>query len=467
MVLRRVTGLVYILGLSTALSAYGVFWLWYLFVFYVLQIPVTDHLRYGGYALIVLAALFFDYFRNQTTLRAAILSAQQSWQPKVAVRQTGTALVFLFAFLVVAKDIAISRTFLISFCSVLFSTLLIVNRYLPRLLAEWVFKRSTTFRVLLVAFSQIQPRVIHWIEKRSNYGFRIVGIVTDSDKHPTHGYKVVGKVEHLAKLIASSDSNLVMLNGLPSDPRTIRTYQRICDELGARLVVTFAFGQSSRRPVTLWQEGGIEMMSLREEPLECPSNLFTKRLLDIFVALIAVIFFLFPLALAVWIAQRRQSPGPLLFLQERTGMNGETFFVWKFRTMHVNNPDEARQATKADPRVYPMGRWLRRTSLDELPQFINVLTGQMSVVGPRPHLAVHDHQFAKVHYGYRVRSFVKPGITGLAQVRGLRGEATEGQDIIKRTRSDLFYLENWSLSMDIGIILRTILQVVHAPHTAK
>lgn len=467
MVLRRITGLVYLIGLGTAVSAYGVFWLWYAFVFFVLQIPVAGYLRYDGYALIVLAALFYDYLRHQATLRAAILSAQQSWQSRVAARQTGTVLVFLFTFLVVAKDIAISRVFLISFCGVLFGLLLLVNRYLPRFLSEWVFRRSATFRVLLVTFSKIQPRIVSWIEQRSNYGFRIMGVLADIDQPYIASYKVVGRIGDLAKLLSQRACNLVMLNGVPSDPRIIRAYQRICDEHGARLVISFAFEQSYRRPVSLWQEDGVEMMSLREEPLECPSNLAIKRALDIFVAMLAVIFFIPPLALVVWISQRFQSPGPLFFLQERIGMNSVTFFVWKFRTMHVDNSDQTRQATLGDPRIYRMGHWLRRTGLDELPQFFNVLVNQMSVVGPRPHLAAHDSQFAKVYRSYRLRALVKPGITGLAQVRGFRGETREERDIIKRTRSDLFYLENWSLWMDLVIIFKTVLQVVCAPKTAR
>ncbi|PWU09518.1 MAG: hypothetical protein C5B47_03345, partial [Verrucomicrobia bacterium] len=319
MVLRRITGLVYLIGLGTALSAYLIFWLWYFFVFHILQLPAVSYLHYNGYALILLGAFFFDHFRNQATLRSAILSAQQSWQLEVAVRQTGTAFIFLLTFLVIAKDIAISRLFLISFCGILFSSNLLVNRYLPRLFSKLVFQRSATFRVLIVAVSQIKPNFVRWIEKRSNYGFQIVGVVADTDKPHLQGYEVVGRIEDLAALISLKGSNLVMLSGVPNDSQMIRTYQRICDERGVRLVVAFSFGRSPRRPVSIWQEDGMEMMSLREEPLECPSNLVMKRILDISLALGAVIFLIPPLALAVWIAQRRQSPGPLFFLQERTG----------------------------------------------------------------------------------------------------------------------------------------------------
>jgi len=128
--------------------------------------------------------------------------------------------------------------------------------------------------------------------------------------------------------------------------------------------------------------------------------------------------------------------------------------------------DLTRQATAGDARVFPAGRWLRRFSLDEMPQFLNVLRGEMSVVGPRPHLVEHNLHFAEVLSSYPLRTFIKPGITGLAQVRGFRGEARTREDISARLQSDLVYLENWSLSLDLGIILRTLWQMIRPPRTA-
>jgi lipopolysaccharide/colanic/teichoic acid biosynthesis glycosyltransferase len=134
--------------------------------------------------------------------------------------------------------------------------------------------------------------------------------------------------------------------------------------------------------------------------------------------------------------------------------------------MHVANPDVTKQASKGDSRIYPGGQWLRKLSLDELPQFLNVLRGEMSVVGPRPHLMQHDDIFARVLVNYPVRRNVKPGITGLAQVRGFRGETRTNEDVVKRVESDIYYLENWSLFLDVWIILRTAWQVIFPPRTA-
>ncbi len=150
----------------------------------------------------------------------------------------------------------------------------------------------------------------------------------------------------------------------------------------------------------------------------------------------------------------------------RAGLQNNQFEILKFRTMHVNNPSVTRQTSRDDQRIYRGGRTLRRFSIDELPQFWNVLKGHMSVVGPRPHLIEHNEQFAKVIANFPIRMVVKPGITGLAQVRGFRGEARTPDAISLRLQSDIEYLENWRLTLDIMIIAKTTLQMVAPPRTA-
>lgn len=168
----------------------------------------------------------------------------------------------------------------------------------------------------------------------------------------------------------------------------------------------------------------------------------------------------------VWLAQRLQSPGPLFHKQTRAGMQIRRFDIWKFRTMHPANTNLARQATTEDERVYPLGKLFRKLSIDEIPQFWNVLCSDMSVVGPRPHLLEHNQQFSQQMANYQVRTFVKPGITGLAQVRGFRGEAQTSKDIQNRVACDIEYLENWNLSLECGIIMRTMAQLVVPPTSA-
>jgi len=167
-----------------------------------------------------------------------------------------------------------------------------------------------------------------------------------------------------------------------------------------------------------------------------------------------------PLMLLIAIGVKLSSPGPVLFGQRRYGLDGRQITVYKFRTMTVQEDGaQVRQATKDDQRITAFGRLLRRTSLDELPQFINVLQGRMSVVGPRPHAVAHNEAYRKLIDGYMVRHKVKPGITGWAQVNGLRGETDTIEKMQQRIEYDLAYLRNWSLRLDLMIILKTVLVI--------
>jgi lipopolysaccharide/colanic/teichoic acid biosynthesis glycosyltransferase len=182
-----------------------------------------------------------------------------------------------------------------------------------------------------------------------------------------------------------------------------------------------------------------------------------------------VVFVLPPLCLIVWIVQRFQSPGPLFFKQPRYGLTQDRFDIFKFRTMHSKAPtiDEQKvQATKGDPRIYAFGRFLRRSSLDEFPQFLNVVLGEMSVVGPRPHLTAHDEEFARLVSEYRSRQFVKPGVTGLAQCRGFRGEIGDVSMLEKRIAYDLAYIREWSLLLDMRLVCETVREVLFPPKSA-
>jgi lipopolysaccharide/colanic/teichoic acid biosynthesis glycosyltransferase len=189
-------------------------------------------------------------------------------------------------------------------------------------------------------------------------------------------------------------------------------------------------------------------------------------LFDLFVACVAVFLVLPWLCVVVWVLHRLQSPGPLFFRQQRSGLAGQKFEIFKFRTMHMGTVDDSRQASEQDSRIFASGRWLRKTSLDELPQFLNVLFGEMSVVGPRPHLPEHNNRWARLLNAYNVRSVVKPGLTGLAQVRGMRGEAKSDEDIVRRIESDLEYIENYSPLVDVVIVAQTAWQVFFPQKTA-
>lgn len=200
--------------------------------------------------------------------------------------------------------------------------------------------------------------------------------------------------------------------------------------------------------------GDMSLYTNLREPLTYMSNKIVKRLFDIVFSLIACILLL-PFIPIIGLIILCQSRGPIFFKQERTGLNGKTFLCYKFRSMHVNSDANTKQATKDDPRKFAFGEFMRKTNIDELPQFFNVLVGDMSVVGPRPHMVYHTEHYRKLIDKYMVRHFSRPGITGWAQVTGFRGETKELWQMEERIRRDIWYIENWSFWLDLKIILMT------------
>ncbi|WP_264565349.1 exopolysaccharide biosynthesis polyprenyl glycosylphosphotransferase [Flavobacterium sp. N3904] len=204
----------------------------------------------------------------------------------------------------------------------------------------------------------------------------------------------------------------------------------------------------------------------RYEPLQNAYNRLVKRIFDVVFSILVIVFilsWLYPL-LAFFI--KRQSKGPVLFKQMRTGKKNEPFWCYKFRSMYINAGDECQQARKDDDRITPIGKFIRRTSLDEMPQFFNVLMGKMSVVGPRPHMIKHTSDYNDHINNFMVRHFVKPGITGLAQVSGLRGETKKVSDMKRRVTADIMYLQRWSLITDIKICFATVIVTLKGDENA-
>jgi putative colanic acid biosynthesis UDP-glucose lipid carrier transferase len=201
------------------------------------------------------------------------------------------------------------------------------------------------------------------------------------------------------------------------------------------------------------------VLNVNKLPFEFAENFYIKRIFDILFSFFTCIFILSWLIPILWVLVKLESKGPLIFKQKREGINGKEFVCYKFRSMEINELSDRVHATKNDARVTTMGAFLRKTSMDELPQFFNVILGDMSVVGPRPHLESLSIEYQKDVDDYLKRHIVKPGITGLAQVSGYRGEIKKKSDIKNRVRLDIFYIENWSFLLDIKIIIQTILNV--------
>lgn len=212
--------------------------------------------------------------------------------------------------------------------------------------------------------------------------------------------------------------------------------------------------------------GYIPIISLRIIPLEKEVNKRFKRIFDIVFSVLIIFFILSWLTPLLAILIKLDSKGPIFFKQRRNGLNYEEFICYKFRSMRLNPIADLEQVQKNDPRITRLGRFIRKTSIDELPQFFNVLLGDMSVVGPRPHMVSHTEMYAKSIDKFMVRHFIKPGITGLAQINGYRGEVETEKDIINRVRFDIFYLENWTILLDLKIIFKTVINAIKGEEKA-
>ncbi len=377
------------------------------------------------------------------------------------------AVLFTLAF--VMKDSEVSRKFLIGYIVLMALVLPFANIYFPKIIVR-LFFRKMLMRTVLVAKPGEAMKLHDMMVAREHLGIKMLGWVGDDEPGvASPELPKLGALNQLRRVLLEHNVSQVVISQHGFPPEEGRAIAQCAEEAACR-VRFFAHVQMyfPDQPVSIEHEGQFTFVTLTNEPLENPVNRSLKRILDIIVSLPVVLFVLPPLTLLVALMQRLQSSGPVIHRQYRSGLNRKKFLIYKYRTMHVADSAQSltKQAQKNDSRIYPFGRFLRRTSLDEFPQFLNVLIGDMSVSGPRPHLLEHDQQFAKIVNSYYARHFVKPGITGLAQCRGFRGEISEPSLLHKRIGYDMIYIRRWTLLMDLQILFQTVRQVVFPPRSA-
>lgn len=390
----------------------------------------------------------------------------------LATRQVSVVALVVFAMMFATQDRSISRLFLGTFLMFTWVGLAMLHVTLPRRLAKLVYGGGARVPALVLARTESMPAIEEWWEARRHLGLEVTGFVSweplaAGSTPPLRGW--LGSVEELAELIQRSRAGQVIFWELPEERELVRQAVEICQMQGARVLLRQDIEERLGHRAVSVEVGGQHYFTLHDEPLEEPLNRALKRAFDVAVSLPIVLLVLPPLAFIVWLVQRTQSPGPLLHVRARAGEQRQSFAMLKFRTMHLAAPDEraeVKQATADDARVYPFGRFLRRHSLDEFPQFWNVLIGEMSIVGPRPVMPLLDEEFERRAKAYRTRHFVKPGITGLAQSEGFRGEIKTSEQLEERVRRDLRYIAEWSIWLDVQITLRTLRQVFVPPTSA-
>jgi len=469
MIHNRIRGISNLVTACQCLLTLFVFWCWLALYRGLMPGPGGHNLKvYSGYSLLLVIGLWLDSLNHDSSsVPFSVRRPSLIPQLPLALRRTATAIGFLFFVLVLVKDRSLSRVFFFSFIPIFYFLILITGHYLPGIFSRSLFRGLREERLVLVGSPKRAASVRDWLAAKQEYGFSAVGILTDDLDFADPWPKVLGSPARLDAVCEEHGITQVIFLQPPEATSGFDALLEIIHRRGAHLTILNNLDEQVRHAVFAFEDDGLKFFTLHQEPLENPFSRVVKRTIDLAIAL-PVVFLVLPIAAAfVKIIQIFQSSGPLLYRQTRSGMQNRSFELLKFRTMHPPNHEPAKQAIAEDGRIFSAGRLLRRFSIDKLPQFLNVLSGEMSVVGPRPHLVEDNHQFAKLRSEYHVRSYVKPGITGLAQVRRFRGEVVKSADIEARLESDLVYVENWSLILDCSIILRTFWQLLFPPTSGR
>lgn len=334
---------------------------------------------------------------------------------------------------------------------------------------SWMVKRyrqtgKNTRNVVFVGSDSSMIPVYEYLVGDPSMGYHVYGYYADDDiEGCPNGLERIGTLKELdIKLTQEVDTGIAdeLYCSLPiTDKNRIRAIIRYCNSNVVHFyyipAISYIFGNTFKQE----RIGETMVFTNHLEPLMLPMNKLIKRTFDIVVSSL-ILLFLLPFIPVIALIIKVQSPGPIFFCQARTGLNGKNFNCYKFRSMHVNNDADRVQATENDPRKFAFGNFMRKANVDELPQFFNVLVGDMSIVGPRPHMLFHTETYRQLISDYMVRHFVKPGITGWAQVTGFRGETKELWQMKGRVKRDIWYIENWSIWLDLRIIWKTAKQMI-------
>ena len=292
-------------------------------------------------------------------------------------------------------------------------------------------------------------------------GFKVVGYFAE---HPSDNYpkecRYLGTPQEVIPYLKKSKAEQLYCGLASSHSKEILPIISYCENNLIHFYSVPNVRNYLKRRMHLELIGNVPVLDIRQEPLAQPENRLAKRLFDIVLSLLFLCT-IFPIIfIIIGLAIKITSPGPIFFKQKRSGEENKEFWCYKFRSMRVNKDSDKVQATLNDPRKTRLGNFMRKTSIDELPQFINVLLGDMSVVGPRPHMLKHTEEYSKLIDKYMVRHLVKPGITGWAQVTGFRGETKELWQMEGRVERDIWYLEHWTFMLDLYIIYKTVKNAV-------
>lgn len=418
-----------------------------LYFFRELKLNVYYYFLYQTFTWFLIAVIvkYYEVFRFTTPVE--IITK--------LVKQFSLFLLVVIAFFPFAKTAIFSGKAIAIFITLSFVIILTFKYFLFFYLKKYRIVTGSNFRnAVIIGYTPEAIRLKEVFENRKDYGYRFYGFFSDKKQNP----EILGKIDELKKYTIENkiDEIYCSLNEISNEK--LKELVEFADDNKKAIKFIPDTKEIFSKNLKVDYYELFPVLSLQKTQLHNPLIKGFKRAFDVVFSLCVIVFILSWLIPVLAILIKLESKGPVFFKQGRPGLDEEEFFCYKFRSMQVNGFTE-KEASKNDPRVTRMGKLMRKTSMDELPQFFNVLLGDMSVVGPRPHLWSQNKAYASKIKKYMVRHYVKPGITGLAQVKGFRGEIETEEDMVNRIKLDVFYIENWSIIMDLKIIFQTVINI--------
>jgi putative colanic acid biosynthesis UDP-glucose lipid carrier transferase len=418
-----------------------------LYFFRDLNLPSLYFVFYQPLAWLIIALLvkFYEVFRFTSPVE--IITK--------LVKQFSIFLLVVIAFFPFSKETIFSGKAIAFFITACFILIVSFKYFWFFYLKKYRLVTGSNFRnAVIIGYTTESIRLKGVLENRKDYGYRFFGYFSDKKQND----EIKGKIEDLKKFAIDNkiDEIFCSLNEISNEK--LKDLVEFADDNKKAIKFIPDTKEIFSKNLKINYYELFPVLTLQKTELHNPLVKGIKRTFDIVFSIIVIVFLLSWLIPLLAIFIKLESKGPVFFKQGRPGLDEQEFFCYKFRSMKLNRFTE-KEASKNDPRVTKMGRFMRKTSIDELPQFFNVLLGDMSVVGPRPHLWSQNKAYASKIKKYMIRHYVKPGITGLAQVKGFRGEIETEEDMINRIKYDVFYIENWSMIMDLKIILQTVINI--------
>jgi len=389
-----------------------------------------------------------------------------SFQFNNILKNTFVQIIAAILFIFIAKEDLFTRNFILIYAFVLIFFISIRIQLLKMLIGKLSLRENKIQNIVIVGSGEVARNFYNSTIKKQSFSYKFAGYLDDVTAEPTRT-ELIGKIDDLEKVILSKNINEVIVALPIQEFARLDQIIKVCNRHAVRVNIIPDYFRFISKKFRITMFENFPIITIRDEPLAEAHWRFTKRLIDILFSLFIIILFLSWLIPLIVIFIKIFSRGTVFFVQKRIGMKNKAFNFYKFRTLITSANSENQSFSpviEGDSRITKIGSILRRTNLDELPQFFNILKGDMSIVGPRPHFLPYNEVYSEIVDEIKLRSRVRPGLTGWAQVHGLRGDSTDPIENERRTRKrieyDIWYIENWSIWLDIQIIILTIWQMI-------